>query len=98
VCARRCRGAGGGPASRPPSRGLSGRSATGAVWRNRARLVRYPPDPGSAVRDPEELDLLLVAAHGVLLDVADAADRPLALGDAWIELRRRLHGQQGLLI
>src|SRR5512139_1746199 len=49
------------------------------------------------VSHADELDLLVVAAHRLLLDVAEAGDVELALGDARVELGGRLLGEQGVL-
>src|SRR5919197_74451 len=51
-----------------------------------------------SVRHADELDLLVVPAHRVLLDVADAGDVPLPLGYTGVELRGRLDGEQGGLV
>jgi hypothetical protein len=48
------------------------------------------------VSHADELDLLVVAAHRLLLDVTEAGDVVLALGDARVELGGRLLGQQRL--
>jgi hypothetical protein len=44
--------------------------------------------------DPHQHNLLMVAAHGVFLDVANAGDIPLPLGHARLELRSRLDCEQ----
>jgi hypothetical protein len=48
------------------------------------------------VSHADELDLLVVAAHRLLLDVAEAGDVELALGDPRVELGGRLLGEQRL--
>src|SRR6266508_4526087 len=71
--------------------------------------ISYPPqrvgsgvparrDGGLGLRHAYEHDLLVVAAHGVLLDVPDAGDVPFALCDARVELRGRLDCQQGVRV
>src|SRR5215217_6426843 len=53
--------------------------------------------PPRSVRHPDELDLLAVAGHGLLLDVPEARDVVLLLPHAGVDLRARLLGQQGAL-
>src|SRR5438093_7636421 len=63
-------------------------------------LLRNRPGGGRAwtrpsVRYPDELDLLVVAAHGLLLDVTQSGHVVLVLRDAGVDLRAGLHRQQG---
>src|SRR5919108_1739304 len=57
-----------------------------------------PAGRGSVVRDAHELYLLVIAAHGVLLDVPYSLYVVLLLRDPRVELRSRLNRAQRLLV
>src|SRR5919197_4041723 len=65
----------------------------GGVFRGAPR-----PTAPSVVREAHELDLLVIAADRVLLDIADPLDVVLLLRNARVECRSRLNREQGVRV